>query len=62
MHLPGFLFEGTNGKYYFFFQKYIYLGKITFIYCSRITVAHVDVNIFVKNHFNFFQFVLTGWT
>ena len=32
------------------------------IYCSRITVAHVDINTFAKNHFNFFQFVLTGWT
>ena len=27
-------------------------GQNTSVYRSRITVAHVDVNIFAKNHFN----------
>ena len=46
-----FFFEGTNDKYYFSTRNtYIWAKILSYIYCSRITVAHVDVNIFVKNH------------
>ena len=30
-----------------FEAKMMFVGQDTFIHCSRITVAHVDVNIFV---------------
>ena len=30
----------------FFYQKYVHLGKNTFIHCSRITVVHNYVNVF----------------
>ena len=26
---------------------YVHLGENTFIHCSRITVVHVDVNVFL---------------
>ena len=33
------------------YQKYLYLGQNAFIYCSRITVVHVHVNILIlKSH------------
>ena len=31
----------------FFYQKYVHLGKNTFIHCSRITVLHIYVNVFL---------------
>ena len=33
----------------FFYQKYVHLGKNTFIHCSRITVVHIHVTVFLKN-------------
>ena len=37
-------------KKIFFYQKYVHLGKNTFIHCSRITVVHVHVNVIFKIH------------
>ena len=34
-------------KKIFFYQKYVHLGENTFIHCSRITVVHVHVNVFL---------------
>ena len=34
----------------FFYQKYVHLGKNTFIHCRQITVVHVQVNVFFKIH------------
>ena len=31
----------------FFYQKYVHLGKNTFIHCSQRTVAYVHVNVFL---------------
>ena len=31
----------------FFYQKYVHLGENTFIYCSRIIVVYVHVNVFL---------------
>ena len=36
-----------NGKNIFFYQKYVHLGENTFIHCSRITVVHVNLNVFL---------------
>ena len=29
-----------------FYHKYVYLGNITLIHCSRIIVGHIHVNVF----------------
>ena len=34
-------------KYFFFFQKYVYVGINKFIHCRKITVGQVGVNIFI---------------
>ena len=31
----------------FFYQKYVHLGEYTFIHCSRITVVHIHVSVFL---------------
>ena len=31
----------------FFYQKYVHLGENTLIHCSRRTVVHVHVNVFL---------------
>ena len=31
----------------FFYQKYKHLGENNFIHCSRITVVHIHVNVFL---------------
>ena len=41
------MFLSKSGKKIFFYQKYVYLGENTFIHCSRITVVHVHVNVFL---------------
>ena len=33
----------------FFYQKYEHLGENTFIHCSRISVIHIHVNVFLLN-------------
>ena len=40
-------FLSKIGKKIFFYQKYVHLGENTFIHCSRITVIHVHVNVFL---------------
>ena len=31
----------------FFYQKYVHLSGNTFIHCSRITIVHIHVNVFL---------------
>ena len=33
-------------KYIFFYQKFVHLGKITSLYCSRIIVVHIHATVF----------------
>ena len=40
-------FLSKKEKQIFFYQKYVHLGENTFIHCSRITVVHVNVNVFL---------------
>ena len=41
--------KAKNCKKVFFYQKYVYFGDNTFIHCSRITVVHIHVNVFLLN-------------
>ena len=43
-----FYHESKNCKNIFFYQKLIYLGENTSIYCSQIIVVHVHANFFTK--------------
>ena len=40
-------FISKNRKNIFFYQKFVHLGENTFVYCSRIIVVHVHVNVFL---------------
>ena len=40
-------FLSKNWKKVFFYQKYVNQGENTFIHCSRLTVVHVYVNVFL---------------
>ena len=52
LHVFAFYHEkvlSENYKKIFFYQKYVHLGENTFIYCSRITVVHICVNVLFSN-------------
>ena len=47
------VFAFYHGKLFkpnlFFFQEYVHLGENIFIHCSRITIIHIQVNVFSLN-------------